>query len=315
MHFQAQTVPQAVAELIRIASLRNDLPGHRVKLAPGDPRTRRLNRRLLGIVHRRVDLNEPLIRFQRRDRPGDVRAVTVQLSAAVDLDHIPGRQLPLPRHCVGECSGGTEGADGAEGHGVGTRKARRPLQFQRHLPLGDADLNRRQHRCERLVHDRRGSPDTIDLRRLLDRPQLLNHLARGDEFRVRQLALEALESGVEGAVRFESHPARLRRLQILSRPRKMTIRRQRHLDPPWQRGGVQFIPAIRTHQGIPAHYSEAFSCEPEQITQVRLAGDQQCIHAVGVQPVPQLPATLRVIHKRDQASCSMMAWAARRAKT
>ena len=114
-------------------------------------------------------------------RAGHVGAVPVDDASEIDDDELAGLDPPVARAGVRLGAVRAGGHDRVEAHAARAPLAHRELEPQREVALGRPVAQRGQQLAERVVGDRAGGADPVDLARLLHHPQAVDHPLGGDE--------------------------------------------------------------------------------------------------------------------------------------
>jgi hypothetical protein len=178
---EADAVPQAVPEVLGVSRVVDDRAGDRVDVAALGPGPDGGERRLLRAQHEVVDLPVARVELARGDRPGAVRGVAVEVGAPVDDDERPGRDRLPAGLGVRERAVRAGGDDGRERHPLGAAPAHRDLEVERDVALRASDEAAVDDLGERRVGQPGGGPDRVELGGVLQRAQVLDEPAGGDE--------------------------------------------------------------------------------------------------------------------------------------
>ena len=179
MDLQTDAVPEAVAEVVGVAGVGDDLPRRGVHVTQRNPGRQRLAAGLLRGGHQLIDVELPLRGRRQHKGARHVGVVAAHQGAEVDLDEIAGRQDGVGRPMVRDRGVGAGRHDGLERHPVGAVVQHQRLELAAHLALGapgpqTAALDQvGQRGIGRLA----GQPQQRDLAGILDLPQRLDRPA------------------------------------------------------------------------------------------------------------------------------------------
>ncbi len=181
MHFQPDTVPEPVAEVLAVPGFGDHVPGGRVHFAQSGPGPGRQAAGPLGRGHQLVEVPLPVRGVPQGHGPGHVRVVARELGAEVHGDEVAAAQRPPGRHMVGQGPVGPAGHDGVEGRLVRAQFGQAVIQRDGQPVLAQARPDQRQHVGQGLVGDPAGGRDQLQLGRILDRPQFLDFFTEGHQ--------------------------------------------------------------------------------------------------------------------------------------
>src|SRR3990172_7102745 len=175
---QPDAVAEAVAEVLAVARLGDDVVRQHVSLLAAHAGADKLLRRELRRQDDVVYLAEAGVLAAHSDRAGEVGAVAVHPYPHIDDDWLAGLYRAVAGLGVGHRPPGAGGGDRLEGEAVGAVLAGVAFDLPGDLELRPAGLDPPGHVLERLVAQVDGALKGGHLRRLLDRPQLLNQRRR-----------------------------------------------------------------------------------------------------------------------------------------
>ena len=160
----------------------DDLARDGVDLAARRPGAHGRERRLLGAQHELVDLAVARIDLARsRTCACSPRRSRRAARPSRSTTSVPSGISTSRGTACGSAPCAPAGDDRRERRRLGAHAAHRELEVERDLALGAPREPAPEHRLERGVGEPRGGADARDLLRVLDRPQLLDEAARGDE--------------------------------------------------------------------------------------------------------------------------------------
>ena len=193
MDLDAYAVAVAVAEIVSVARILNDLPGGGVDALAGHAGPGGGNPGALGLQHDVVDLLHLLGGLAHGDGAGHVGTVP-----PVDAAEVHGKEATWLHHgvagnAVGQASVGAGHHNGLEGHALGAEAQHVVLQFGGDLLLRHAGPDEFQDRVKGPVGDLLGLDHPGDLLLVLGCPKPVHQLLGRD-----QLGGQALLPVVEG---------------------------------------------------------------------------------------------------------------------
>jgi hypothetical protein len=281
VHLQADAVPEAVLEVLRVPGVADEVPRrgvhiHHVHAGPGglDPGPLRGRDEL-------VDLALPAGGLAERDRAGHVRVIAAVQRAEVHRDQVTAAHRPVGRGVMRNGAVRPAGHDGVEGRALRAQVGHPPIQRRGQLTFGHARPDTGEDVGDGLIADPARGGQQLELGRILDRPQLLDLSPERDGGDTLRRSRELGVAFHGHLVRFEGHGAQAATGHLGGQPRldeplgdqlkvgAVTLRGQRV-----PRVGGQYPGAAGGQQQRGVGAGQA-----GQIANVRARGNQGRVHA------------------------------------
>ncbi|CDN44894.1 hypothetical protein BN871_FX_00080 [Paenibacillus sp. P22] len=290
MHFHAEAMSKAVAELVAVAMLGDDVAGQRVGLDAGHSRADVRQGVQLGFQHDLVNFAVLGRRLAYGDRAGQVRAVAVVQGAEVELHEFFAADDASARDSMRERRALAGGDDRVEAGRCRAAASHEDFHFKRDIGFLHAGLDQpfdiiegRIGQIRRFLHDRQ-------LRGVLDGPQAFDDAGCGHELDRAENLSPADIVGVDRMLLLEAQTRYALRSEQLADGLHIIGCMLDDLEPLHllrrllRVAEVGQKPALRRREQHPARRS----CKPAYVSPIVRAADKQRFQSLFFQLAPQL---------------------------